>query len=143
MDQSVLLTVHLLAVAFWLGVVGVEFLLERGRAQSHQHGFNVARLHLQIDAFLEMPAFLVVLATGLALLEPQRMHGLYALKVAAGALAVLGNLLCLAPILLRKRAAERQDLHAVIRYSRWVDRISAIAIPAGLAAFALGWAVNR
>ena len=123
MSPSVLLTIHLFAVAFWLGVVGVEYLLERGRAHRHQHGF------------------LVVLATGLALLEPQRMSGLYALKVAAGALAVLGNVLCVVPIVLRKRAAERQDLGAVIRYSRWVDRISATAIPAGLAAFALGWAL--
>ncbi|HNW03535.1 MAG TPA: hypothetical protein PKH04_15780 [Burkholderiaceae bacterium] len=141
MSPSVLLTIHLFAVAFWLGVVGVEYLLERGRAHSHQHGFNVARLHFQIDTCLEMPTFLVVLATGLALLEPQRMSGLYALKVAAGALAVLGNVLCVVPIVLRKRAAERQDLGAVIRYSRWVDRISATAIPAGLAAFALGWAL--
>ena len=125
MRPSVLLTIHLFAVAFWLGVVGVEYLLERGRAHSHQHGFNVARLHFQIDTCL----------------EPQRMSGLYALKVAAGALAVLGNVLCVVPIVLRKRAAERQDLGAVIRYSRWVDRISATAIPAGLAAFALGWAL--
>ena len=141
MSKSALLTAHLFAVAFWLGVVGVEFLLERGRAHSHQHGFNVARLHFQIDAFLEMPAFLVVLATGLALLDPERLSGLYALKVVAGALAVLGNVLCVVPIVMRKRAADQQDLHGVIGYSRWVDRISATAIPAGLAAFALGWAL--
>lgn len=142
MNQSTLLTAHLFAVAFWLGVVGVEFLLERGRAHSHQHGFNVARLHFQIDMFLEMPAFLVVLATGLALLEPERLSGLYALKVAVGALAVMGNLLCIIPIILRKQAADRQDLRGVIRYSLWVDRISATAIPAGLAAFVLGWVLH-
>jgi hypothetical protein len=141
MSKSALLTAHLFAVAFWLGVVGVEYLLERGRAQSQQHGFNVARLHFQIDAFLEMPAFMVVLATGLALVDLERLSGLYALKVAAGALAVLGNALCVVPVIRRKHAAERQDLRAVIGYSRWVDRISAAAIPAGLAAFALGWAL--
>lgn len=141
MSKSALLTAHLFAVAFWLGVVGVEFLLERGRAQSHQHGFNVARLHFQIDAFLEMPAFMVVLATGLALVDLERLSGLYGLKVGAGLLAVLGNVLCVIPIILRKQAAEREDLSAVIRYSRWVDRISATAIPAGLAAFALVWAL--
>lgn len=37
-----ILKLHLFAVAFWLGVVGVEFILERSRAHSRHQGFAVA-----------------------------------------------------------------------------------------------------
>ncbi|RCM83428.1 hypothetical protein PA57_05709 [Pseudomonas aeruginosa] len=33
------LSLRLFAVAFWLGVVAVEFLLERSRAESRDRGF--------------------------------------------------------------------------------------------------------
>jgi putative copper export protein len=41
---EVLLQLHLFAVAFWLGIVAVEYLLERTRAQTRNQGFSVARL---------------------------------------------------------------------------------------------------
>ncbi|MDH0894095.1 MULTISPECIES: hypothetical protein [Pseudomonas] len=138
MRFDLLLNLHLFAVAFWLGVVAVEYLLERGRAQSRGQGFAVARLHRRIDLLFETPAFAVVLVTGLLLVEPARFGGLYALKVVAGALAVAGNLLCLVPVLQRRAAAERDDLADVIRQSRRIDTISLVAIPAGLLALACG-----
>lgn len=138
MRFNLLLQLHLFAVAFWLGVVAVEYLLERTRAQSRNQGFTVARLHSQIDLFFEMPAFSVVLVTGLLLIEPTRFDGIYALKVVAGGIAVLGNALCLVPVLKRRTAAEKNDLSNVIRQSRLIDIISLLAIPAGLVALACG-----
>lgn len=138
MRFDLLLQLHLFAVAFWLGVVAVEYLLERTRAQSRNQGFTVARLHRQIDLFFETPAFALVLVTGLLLIEPTRFDGIYALKVVAGAIAVLGNMLCLVPVLKRRAAAERGDLSDVIRQSRQIDIISLSAIPAGLVALACG-----
>ena len=138
MRFDLLLQLHLFAVAFWLGVVAVEYLLERTRAQSRNQGFTVARLHSQIDLFFEMPAFSVVLVTGLLLIEPTRFDGIYALKVVAGGIAVLGNALCLVPVLKRRTAAEKNDLSNVIRQSRLIDIISLLAIPAGLVALACG-----
>ncbi|PBJ22812.1 hypothetical protein BSG18_23060 [Pseudomonas ogarae] len=133
-----LLQLHLFAVAFWLGIVAVEYLLERTRAQSRNQGFTVARLHRQIDLFFEMPAFVVVLVTGLLLIEPTRFDGIYTLKVVAGGIAVLGNMLCLIPVLKRRSAAEKNNLPDVIRQSRQIDIISVTAIPAGLLALACG-----
>jgi hypothetical protein len=138
MRFDLLLQLHLFAVAFWLGVVAVEYLIEQGRAQSRSQGFTVARLHRKIDLLFEMPAFSVVLVTGLLLIEPARFDGLYALKVVAGGIAVLGNLLCLVPVLQRRAAVEKDDLSEVIRQSRQIDRISLLAIPAGLVALACG-----
>lgn len=138
MRFDLLLQLHLFAVAFWLGVVAVEYLLEQGRAQSRSQGFTVAGLHRKIDLLFEMPAFSLVLVSGLLLIEPARFDGIYALKVVAGGLAVLGNMLCLIPVLQRHTAAGNDDLGAVIRYSRLIDIISLLAIPAGLLAFACG-----
>lgn len=138
MRYDLLLQIHLFAVAFWLGVVAVEYLLEQSRAQSRNQGFTVARLHRKIDLLFEMPAFLVVLITGILLFEPARFEGLYAVKVVADAVAVLGNMLCLVPVLRRRAAADKEDLGDVIAQSRLIDRISLTAIPAGLVALACG-----
>lgn len=138
MRFDLLLQLHLFAVAFWLGVVTVEYLIEHGRAQSRSQGFTVARLHHRIDLFFEMPAFTVVLVTGLLLIEPERFDGLYALKVIAGGIAVLGNVLCLVPVLKRRTSAEKDDLADVIHQSKMIDRISLLAIPTGLGALACG-----
>jgi len=78
------------------------------------------------------------LITGLLLLDPGRFSGLYAVKVAAGLIAVLGNILCVIPVLQRRAAAESGDLQGVIRLSRQVDFISVLAIPAGLVALSIG-----
>lgn len=51
------LSLRLFAVAFWLGVVAVEFLLERSRAESRDRGF--ARISL-----LAIPAGLLALGCG-------------------------------------------------------------------------------
>ncbi len=138
MRFDLLLQLHLFAVAFWLGVVAVEYLLERTRAQSRNQGFTVARLHRRIDLLFEVPAFTVVLITGLLLIEPARFGGIYALKVVAGGIAVLGNALCLAPVLKRRASAETNDLADVIHQSKMIDRISLLAIPAGLLALVCG-----
>lgn len=138
MRFDLLLQLHLFCVAFWLGVVAVEYLIEQGRSQSRSQGFTVARLHRRIDLFFEMPAFSVVLVTGLLLIEPARFDGIYALKVIAGGIAVAGNVLCLVPVLRRRVAADQDDLVEVIRQSKLIDGISLLAIPAGLLALACG-----
>lgn len=139
MRFDLLLQLHLFAVAFWLGVVAVEYLIEQSRAQSRSQGFTVARLHRRIDLLFEMLAFSVVLVTGLLLIEPARFDGIYAVKVIAGGVAVVGNALCLVPVLKRRAAAEKDDLSDVIRQSRLIDIISVLAIPAGLLALACGF----
>ncbi|MCY1538580.1 hypothetical protein D9M68_741280 [compost metagenome] len=138
MRMDLLLQLHLFSVAFWLGVVAVEYLLEQGRAESRVQGFTVAQLHRRIDLYFEMPAFSVVLVSGLMLFEPDRFDGIYALKIVAGLIAVLGNTLCLVPVLQRRTAATADDLPGVIRLSRQIDLISLTAIPAGLVALVCG-----
>lgn len=138
MRMDLFLQLHLFAVAFWLGVVAVEYLLEQGRAESRAQGFSVAQLHRRIDLYFELPAFSVVLVSGLMLFEPGRFDGIYALKIVAGLIAVFGNTLCLVPVLQRRTAATVDNLPDLIRLSRQIDRISLIAIPAGLVTLVCG-----
>ena len=136
--SSPLLTLHVAAVSFWIGVVGAEFVIERSRAQSKPHGFAVAHNHFWIDALLEIPVVLLVLITGALLLRETPMTPLLAVKAMAGAFAALANLVCVVPVTLRRRAANEQNLDQVIRYSKTIDRISALAIPAAAVALLIG-----
>ncbi len=131
-------TLHLIAIAFWLGVVGAEFVIERSRTASKPHGYEVARNHYWIDLYLEIPAIVMILATGLAMVNPGKLSALYVVKIAAGLLAIGANAVCVIPVILRKRAADRDDLAAVIRYSRGIDLTAVVGAPAALVALALG-----
>ncbi len=138
MNTDNVLALHLFGVAFWLGVVGVEFLLERRRADSDALAFHVAQMHKRIDLLLEMPAFTLVLVTGVLLLEHYSLTGLLLFKVIAGSIAIAGNLVCVWPVLARAAAARTQDMIEVRRCARIIDWISVVAVPAGLAAFGCG-----
>lgn len=133
-----ILNAHVIAIAFWLGVVGAEFVIERSRTAGKAHGYEVARIHYRIDLFLEIPALMAILITGFVLLSHVAMSTLLIVKVAAG-LAVIGaNLVCTVPVVLRKRAAERDDLAAVMRYSRAIDLTAVVGAPAALVALIIG-----
>lgn len=117
-------------------------MLERSRAESKSHGFSVARNHFWIDILLELPAALVVLATGLAMLSDTQPARLLIVKLVAGFIAVSLNVVCVVPVVMRKRAADAGDLAKVIHYSRTIDRLSAVGLPAFVVALAIGlfWA---
>lgn len=136
--MDAILTSHIAAVAFWFGLVGAEFVIERSRTESQSHGFAVARNHYYIDLFFEMPTFIIVLVTGTILLVETTVTNLLMVKVGAGLIAVISNFICLYPVIKRKLAADKEDLKAVKAYSRQIDRISVFALPAGFLALIIG-----
>lgn len=136
--MSIYALMHICAISFWFGVVGAEFVIERSRADSREHGFAVARNHFWIDVLLEGPVAVVVLISGCVLLLNAPLTPLLGVKILAGSTAVIVNILCLAPVILRKRAADRGELGAVIKHSAWIDRITVVGLPAALLALILG-----
>lgn len=136
--MSVVLFLHIAAFAFWFGVVAVEFIIERQRARTREQGYVVARFHFWIDWFAEVPAITVLLITGLLMLDPARLHGVYLLKVSCGFLAICINYFSVVPVTLRKRAAEAGNHADVIRYSRWIDRTVPVGAPLALIALGVG-----
>lgn len=63
--MDLLVTLHLTALSFWLGVVSVEFIFERARIDKEA----VIRLHKLTDRYIELPIIFVVFVTGLMLWE--------------------------------------------------------------------------
>ncbi len=137
--MSLALYLHLSAFAFWLGVIAVEFIIERQRATNRDQGYRVANFHYWIDLYAEIPAITVLLLTGLWMLDTARLQeGLYQLKLSCGLLAIGVNYWCVIPVTLRKRAADAGNHADVIRYSRWIDRTMPIGGPLALVALAIG-----
>ncbi len=139
MAPSLLLSIHLFACAFWFGVLGVEFILEQGRTRSRDHGYAVADIHYNVDLYLEAPAFITVLITGLMMSNGHPLTGLYLVKVCAGLTAILGNVGCIYAIVRRKWAARVNDFNGLVKYSYMVDKLSAMAVPAGFTALFIGF----
>ncbi len=139
MDFSTVRTLHLFGIAFWLGVVSVEFILERSRTGSRLHGYAVARNHYWIDLALEIPAFVLVLVTGFAMMTSVPLTTLHVVKVSAGLLAIGSNVACVVPVVLRKRAADNEQLSDVVRYSRIIDLTAIVGVPAAVVAISLGF----
>ena len=136
--MSALTTIHLCAVAFWFGVVGAEFIIERSRADSKPHGYAVARNHYWIDLMLEIPAYVLVAVSGLLLLCQTEITVLLAVKVVAGMIAVGINAICIVPVWRRKLASDIDNLPDVVRFSKYIDKITWVGLPAGVVALRLG-----
>ena len=131
--------VHICAVCFWFGLIGAEAVIERSRTESRDHGFSVARNHFWIDLLLELPVAVTVLASGMLLLGSlPSVATILVVKIAAGVFAVGINLYCARPVVMRKMAADNNDLVAVIRYSQQIDQVAVWGIPAGIVALVIG-----
>lgn len=98
----------------------------------------VAQLHYKIDLWIEIPLLCGVLATGGLLLDFDRISGVYAIKLAAGLLAILVNFLCVIPVVKRKQLADRGWEPAAGRYSRHIFAAFWISLAAGGTALVLG-----
>ncbi len=135
---------HVLALGLWGGCVAVEMVLEHSARSDSDLRSQVARYHDVIDRYVEIPILIAVLVTGLLRLRLELLHGWYLLLVISGSTAVLINLLCVIPVVRRKRAADAGDMLRVDAQSRWILRAFwAGALAASFAFFAAavlrGW----
>lgn len=129
--------IHLFAIGIWAGCVMVEVLLELVPKRSDQDALNVARYHFYIDMFIEIPLLLIILATGIYLLQPGHLTGLFLLKVVLGLTAIGANMYCAVIVILRHQAGLRGNITRVNALTRSVFA-SVAALPAGVAALLIG-----
>jgi len=114
--------------------VAVEAIIERGPWAS-----QVAPLmHAVIDRWIEIPAFSVVLVTGLCMFQATRFHGLYAAKVICGLIAVGVNIYCVFPVIRRKQANDLGNKNEIRQYSRQIYITLLIGLPAAFIALGIG-----
>ena len=128
------LFVHVLALGLWLGCVTIEAILELHAHRDAVLRAGIARIHFWIDMLAEMPAFTMVAISGIAMLDPARMQGAYAVMVVAGSIAIAVNLWCVLPVIRRRAAANRDDATTRDAQTRLVFLAFAMGLPFGLAA---------
>src|SRR5262245_13691348 len=89
-----LVTTHVLAIAFWGGLVAVEVLFEAAGVSGKIDVRTAALLHRWTDRYLELPVLAVVVGTGVALWARMGWDAIVAWKVGAGLGAIGFNLVC-------------------------------------------------
>jgi len=67
--MSVMLFIHVLTIGVWAGCVFTEVVLEVVLEKQPPESSHLARLHALIDRYVEIPAIIVVAATGVVLLN--------------------------------------------------------------------------
>lgn len=136
--------VHVFAVAFWLGCVAVEVVVEQVGLRRAELRPAVPQFHYYVDRFVEIPAFSTVLVTGLLLFDASRFttDWVYAAKIICGLLAVSANIYSIYPVIMRKRAADAADKAGIRRYGKLIDATVPVGVPAALVALGIGlhWA---
>lgn len=105
--RSLLLALHLVFAAVWLGCILTEALFERALLAGDQAAhLALARFHVRVDNLIEVPAILAVLASGLALFSQSwpRTSSFYVMA-SAGVAAIGLNVFCVWLVYRRRSAA--------------------------------------
>src|SRR5439155_1142597 len=89
-----LVTGHVIAIAFWAGLVAVEVLFEAAGVSGKIDVRSAALLHRWTDRYLELPVLAAVAGTGVALWARMGWDAGVAWKVGAGLGAIMFNLVC-------------------------------------------------
>ena len=132
-----LLHIHIVAASFWAGMIVVETLVELQAAKGSAQDLRfVAKLHKIVDTYFEATIVAIVLVTGSILLFQiwPNISLLLAVKVIAGLLAVVVNIICIYFVLARVNAKDEKS------FQIWQRKVLQIGpfIPLVYLAFAIG-----
>jgi hypothetical protein len=125
-------------LGLWFTSLLVEFYYEVTRRKDDEHQFANARLHYMIDVFYDGPLLVLVLISGFLLLTPAILSGIFLVKIVCACIAIGANAPCIIPVVLRKRAADDNNLIALETNSRLVDLSAVVGLPLGAVALAIG-----
>lgn len=137
--HSTLLLVHLACAGIWLGCVLTETLFERALlGQGRPQELILVKLHQRVDLFIELPALIVVLASGALLLKSAALTPLLLAKIGFGLLAVATNLYCVWLVVRRAAVAEQGEWEAFARLDQRQHKFGALVLLSLLLALLLG-----
>lgn len=131
-----LLSFHILALGIWIGVVAAEFVIEFDGMKDETSLIKAAKLHYLTDIWVEVPAFSIVMITGLLMLEPDHLSGIFLLKIIFAVLAIICNIICVYAVAKRRKFALLGDVSGMKSTDR-IMRLGGLIIPTFLIAFAL------
>lgn len=137
-----MLQLHFFAVSAWIGVLGLETVMELYCRKSPERLRTAAGVHAWGDRLVEGPLVIVVIVTGALLLAErwQVASPLLLLKAGLGLVAALVNLYCLC--LTHMRLLDAADDAALVRWTRKVA-LTGYAIPVVLLSFAMGISLSQ
>ncbi|NRB40444.1 MAG: hypothetical protein HRU20_18580 [Pseudomonadales bacterium] len=134
--MTMLLTLHLLALGIWIGVVGAEFVIEFDGMKDDESHIRASKLHYTTDIWVEIPAFMTVLITGLLMLSEDHLSGLFLYKVLFGLFAVAFNIVGVYAVFKRRKYAMSGDIEGMKSVDPFM-KLSAAIIPVFLITFVL------
>ena len=107
---NVLLPLHLALVGLWLGCVLTEALFERALlGKGRDKELILIALHKRVDVFIEIPAFTLVVVTGMLLMPQAPMDMVFVAKLVFALLAVATNVFCVHLVFKRHQFAATGD----------------------------------
>lgn len=118
-----LLFIHLIAIGIWAGCVATEAVLELALGHQPPQHSGLAALHAKIDRYVEIPAIVVALLTGGAMLHHASWDALLMAKVTLGASAVVLNTVAAFTVHRRLQCLQAQDMAGYARFHTWHERI--------------------
>jgi hypothetical protein len=140
--KSIVLIVHLLFVGLWLGCVLTEALFERALlGQGHEAELTLAKLHWRVDQWIEVPAIVAVVGTGLVMWQGAAPSNLLVWKVAGAGVAVAANLWCVGLVIKRLAQARSGDWTGFAATDHLQHKVGAVVLVGILLAAGLGLAI--
>jgi putative copper export protein len=130
--KTILLALHLIFIGVWLGCIVTEALFERallGKGTTQKA--ILGALHKKVDIFVEIPAFMLVLITGIMMISAAPESPLFLTKIGFGMLAILANIYCVWIVFKRSKHASEADWDAFKRVDHILHKVGAI-IPIGI-----------
>jgi len=139
MMHSVLLLIHLIFAGLWLGCIVTEALFERALlGKGRDHELLLVDLHKRVDQFVEIPAFLIVLITGILMLPEVSWNVALLFKLGFGSAAVAANIYCAWLVFQRAAAAHAGRWDEFERLDHLQHKFGAIVLFSLLFALAMG-----
>lgn len=136
--MNAFLFVHLIAIGIWAGCVATEAVLEIALEKVSPQESGLALLHARIDRFVEIPAIVVALITGGAMLHHASWDSLLKAKVALGASAVVLNGIAAYTVHRRLQCINAQDMTGYQRFNLLHERIGIGCVLSIAGAIAVG-----
>jgi hypothetical protein len=127
--ESMLLPIHISFVGIWLGCVITEALFERALlGKGKEQELILVALHKRVDLIVEIPAFTVVLITGILMYPLASVSDLLNIKIGFGLLAIVVNAYCVWLVFQRAIAANRGEQQEFLRLDHKQHKYGAIVL---------------
>lgn len=121
--MTLTLFIHLIAIGIWAGCVATEVVCELEQKHVKFKDSYIASLHWSIDKFVEIPAIFITAITGYLMLNDVVFDSLLTIKVSAGVLAIIFNLIASYSVYKRYKCLVADNEAGYLKYDLIHERI--------------------